>query len=71
MPTWGEDSVDADVAKAEEAEMLAIRPGQPVLRIARRAFAGHIAVEVSRATFRADRYTLWVPLTRPATPLRR
>jgi GntR family transcriptional regulator len=44
-----------------------------VLRIARRAFAGSIAVEVSRATYRADRYTLWVPLSRPsaaATPHR-
>ena len=29
-----------------------------MLRIARRAFADNIAVEVSRFTFRADRYTL-------------
>jgi GntR family transcriptional regulator len=73
LPTWGEDSVDADVARADEADMLQTDEGAPVLRIARRAFAGSIAVEVSRATYRADRYTLWVPLSRPsaaATPHR-
>jgi len=71
LPTWGEDSVDADIAKADEAEALGIREGDSVLRIARRAFAGNLAVEVSRSTFRADRYTLWVPLTRPPAPPRR
>ena len=43
--------------------------GDPVLRIARRAFAGNIAVEVSRSTYRADRFTLWVPLSRPNAPV--
>jgi GntR family transcriptional regulator len=70
LPTWGEDSVDADLAKPEEAEMLGIEAGSPVLRIARRAFAGNIAVEVSRSTYRADRYTLWVPVCRPNTPVK-
>jgi GntR family transcriptional regulator len=65
LPTWGEDSVDATAARAEEAGHLAIHEGDPVLRIARRAFAGNVAVEVSRSTYRADRYTLWVPLSRP------
>jgi GntR family transcriptional regulator len=69
VPTWGEDSVDADVAKGEEAGQLAVGNGAPVLRIARRSFAGNIAVEVSRSTFRADRYTLWVPLSRPNNPV--
>jgi GntR family transcriptional regulator len=68
MPTWGEDSVDASLARPEEAELLEVQPGSPVLRIARRAFAGNIAIEVSRSTFRSDRYTLWVPLTRPQPP---
>jgi GntR family transcriptional regulator len=70
LPTWGEDSVDADLAKPDEAELLAIAAGDCVLRIARRAFAGNIAVEVSRSTYRADRYTLWVPLSRPNVPVR-
>jgi GntR family transcriptional regulator len=69
MPTWGEDSVDAAAARPEEAELLGIAAGAPVLRIARRAFAGSIAIEVSRSTFRADRYTLWMPLSRPNTPV--
>jgi GntR family transcriptional regulator len=69
MPTWGEDSVDASAARAEEAQLLGVTEGTPVLRIARRAFAGNIAVEVSRSTYRADRFTLWVPLSRPSSPL--
>ena len=69
LPTWGEDSVDAAVARPEEAQLLGLSEGSPVLRIARRAFAGNLAVEVSRSTFRADRYTLWVPLSRPNTPV--
>ena len=68
LPTWGEDSVGAAVARAEEAELLEVAEGEPVLRIARRAFAAEIAVEVSRSTYRADRFTLWVPLTRPPSP---
>ncbi len=71
MPTWGEDSVDADLARRDEAKLLGINEGSSVLRIARRAFAGNIAVEVSRSTFRADRYTLWVPLARPNKPVTR
>ena len=69
MPTWGEDSVDAAMARREEADLLGITEGTPVLRIARRAFAGNIAVEVSRSTYRADRFTLWVPLSRPHSPV--
>ena len=65
MPTWGEDSVDASAARPPEAQLLEIDAGSPVLRIARRAFAGDVAVEVSRSVFRMDRYTLWVPLSRP------
>ena len=69
LPTWGEDSVESAVARGDEAELLGISRGEPVLRIARRAFAGNIAVEVSRSTYRADRFTLWVPLTRPHAPV--
>jgi GntR family transcriptional regulator len=68
LPTWGEDSVDSALARAEEAELLGVSEGAPVLRIARRAFAGNVAVEVSRSTYRADRFTLWVPLSRAASP---
>jgi GntR family transcriptional regulator len=66
LPTWGEDSVSAASARAEEAELLEVQVGDPVLQVARRAFSGKTAVEVSRSTYRADRFTLWVPLTRAA-----
>jgi len=56
--------------EAGRAKLLGIDPGAPVLRIARRAFDGNIAVEVSRSTYRADRYTLWVPVCRPNTPVK-
>jgi GntR family transcriptional regulator len=69
LPTWGEDSVDAALARSDEADLLGVRERDPVLRIARRAFAGNIAVEVSRSTYRSDRFTLWVPLSRPNTPV--
>ncbi len=55
----------ADVASPDAADLLGVEPGSPVLRVARRAFAGNIAVEVSRSTYRSDRYTLWVPVCRP------
>lgn len=64
LPTWGEDSVSAALARPDEADALGISQGDSVLRISRRAFAAEIAVEVSRSTYRADRFTLWVPLTR-------
>ena len=65
LPTWGEDSIESARASADEAVLLDVAEGDPVLRIARRAFAGNVAVEVSRSTYRADRFTLWVPLSRP------
>jgi GntR family transcriptional regulator len=71
LPTWAEDSVSGDRARPEEAELLATEEGAAVLRVARRAFAGEVAVEVSRSTYRADRFTLWVPLTRTTTAVRR
>lgn len=65
--TWAEDSVQADLAKADEAELLMIGDGSPVLRVDRRAFAGQRPVQVSRSAFRADRYVVWMPLLRAVT----
>jgi GntR family transcriptional regulator len=67
-PTWGEDSVDAGLAQQPEAQLLGVQPGHPVLRVARRAFCDKLPVEVSRSTYRADRFTMWVPLTRVPQP---
>ena len=66
-PTWGEDSIDAGIAAEPEAQLLGITIGNPVLRVARRAFADRVAVEVSRSTYRADRFTVWVPMSRQPT----
>lgn len=59
-PGWAEDSISADVANAEEALVLEIEEGAPVLRVSRRALCGDVVVEVSRSVFRGDRYTMWV-----------
>jgi GntR family transcriptional regulator len=61
-PTWAEDSVNADLATEEEAAHLEVDGGTPVLRQQRRAFAEEKVVEVSRSTFRADRFTLRLQL---------
>ncbi len=59
-PTWAEDSIVADVATSAEADLLEIASGAPVLRVSRRAVCQDRIVEVSRSTFRGDRYTMWV-----------
>lgn len=59
-PTWAEDSLQADRASAEEAELLEMDSGGPVLRIARRAMAQEKVIEVSKSTYRGDRFTAWV-----------
>ena len=61
-PTWAEDSITSDRAYAEEATLLQIKEGEPVLLVARRALTGEKPVEVSRSAYRADRFTLWVQL---------
>lgn len=59
-PTWAEDSIQATAATAHEAELLGLTEGTPVLQISRRALKDDCAIEVSRSTYRADRFTLWV-----------
>ena len=61
-PTWAEDSINADLATADEATLLEVASGKPVLRHSRRAIAGEKVIEVSRSVYRADRFTLWVQL---------
>lgn len=63
MPaTWVEDAVTADLVTDEEAALLEVVPASAVLRKQRRAVAGEQVVEVSRAVYRADRYSLQVQL---------
>ena len=61
-PTWAEDTVTADLASPDEADLLGIKAGTAVLRQTRRALAGDAVVEVSRSCYRADKYTLRVQL---------
>ena len=63
-PTWGEDNIEGGLASEAEAFRLGIAPGEAVLRISRRALSDRRPVEVSRSTYRADRYAVWVPMTR-------
>jgi GntR family transcriptional regulator len=63
-PTWAEDAVSADAATPEEAELLELPAGAPVLRLARRAVASDNVVEVSRTVYRPDRFTIYVQLGR-------
>ena len=61
-PTWTEDTVAADVADDEEAELLEVAPGTVVLRHSRRALVGEKVIEVSRSVYRADRFTIWLQM---------
>ncbi len=62
-PDWAEDSLQADVAGADEAALLEIDLGGPVLRVSRRAMTQEKVIEVSRSVYRADRFTAWVQFT--------
>jgi len=61
-PTWGEDSIAADLASEQESTLLEVAPGGAVLRHSRRAMVGEKTIEVSRSVYRADRFSMWVQL---------
>lgn len=61
-PTWVEDAISAGPATADEAALLEVEEGAPLLRVARRGVCGEVTVEVSRSAYRADRFTMWVQL---------
>jgi GntR family transcriptional regulator len=64
-PVWVEDAVTADVANPDEAVHLDVSSGAPVLRRQRRGLADDRVVELSRAIYRADRYTLRLQIGQP------
>lgn len=70
-PQWGEDVVQGHSATTDEAALLGVAEHAPTLDITRRTFHDHLAVDYSRSLYRADRYTLWVPLAAPAPRRRR
>lgn len=61
-PTWAEDAVSAGIATEDEALLLEIPAGAPVLRLTRRALSGETVVELSRSVLRGDEYTLHLQL---------
>ena len=61
-PTEVEDSISADRASADEAAILEVDEGDPVLRHARRAVSDGRIVEVSRTCYRHDRFTVYQQL---------
>jgi GntR family transcriptional regulator len=69
--TWGEQSIEAGSADAVTAGLLQIAPGGVVLRMRRHSYSDDVRVEYAQSAYRADRYKLWVPLTKPAPPYRR
>ena len=69
-PQWGEDVIEAHAATAQEAALLSVQEGAPTLDITRRTFHEHCAIDYSRTLFRADRYTLWVPVAAPKPAFR-
>lgn len=68
-PEWGEDTLTASDATVEEASLLALRGTRAVMRAERRTFSDETACMYSRACYRGDRYSVWVPLRAPAPAL--
>ncbi|GIG22098.1 hypothetical protein Cch01nite_28220 [Cellulomonas chitinilytica] len=68
-PEWGEDTLSADEATDTEASLLGLGERRAVLRAARRTYSAAGATMYSRSCYRADRYTVWVPLSAPRPSL--
>ncbi|HWJ08519.1 MAG TPA: GntR family transcriptional regulator [Nocardioides sp.] len=62
-PTWAEDAVSAELATEDEAALLELPAGAPVLRLTRRSLSGETVVELSRSVLRGDAYTLHLQLS--------
>ncbi|WGY03019.1 GntR family transcriptional regulator [Nocardioides sp. QY071] len=57
-PTWSEDVLAACAADEEEAALLEVPGGAPVLRHDRRACAEEVVFEVSRTVYRGDHHAV-------------
>ncbi|GIG25323.1 GntR family transcriptional regulator [Cellulomonas denverensis] len=69
-PSWGEDTLSAGEATDQEAELLGLTPGRRVvMRAERRTYADLGPCMFSQATYRSDRYSVWVPLRAPGAVL--
>ncbi|WP_067781474.1 GntR family transcriptional regulator [Actinomyces vulturis] len=68
-PDWGEDVIEACLINAADATLLQVEENSAGLFITRRTYRGDVAVDFSYSLFRADRYTLWVPVASPRPTL--
>ena len=64
-PEWGEETLEAGEASEAEATLLELGAAHAVLRARRRTYAERGACMYSHACYRADRYSVWVPLRAP------
>ena len=62
--------IEAHAATPQEAALLSVQENAPTLDITRRTFHEHCAIDYSHTLFRADRYTLWVPVAAPKPAFR-
>lgn len=65
LPNRGEETIEADGADAEQARLLGLQPGAPVLVLERRTWVGATAIEYVGSIYRADRYRLRAALEPP------
>jgi len=66
-PTWGEETITAADGTPQELEVLQMPSSRAVMRTSRRTFGGDAPLMYSRASYRGDRYSVFVPL-REARP---
>ena len=65
-PNWGEDSIEARSISPEDAALLEVPVNTPGLYITRRTYRDQQAIVYSKSLYRADRYSLWVPVANPS-----
>lgn len=68
-PTWGEDTLTAGEGTERELDLLGQRGTRAVMRAERRTYADFGPCCYAASTYRADRYSVWVPLRAPAPVL--
>ncbi len=61
---WGEDTISATAATATLSRQLRVDLGSPLLKVERRAYIREDLVDYSVSYYRADRYSISVPLRR-------
>lgn len=67
-PVEAIDTIVAGIATEDEAALLEIQKGMPVMHFKRVAWdAGHLAIELTRAVYRADRYQFVIRYHRSAS----